>query len=119
MNDSFEGERHVKNPEFLRRLRILSLVEGCSTLVLFFIAMPIKYGLGNEIGVKIVGPIHGGLFIAYVIFMIQAAMEYNWPFKKSVLAFIASLIPFGPFIFDKRLERESIEGALAEVPVND
>lgn len=93
----------------LNRFRKVAFWEGVSWVVLLFIAMPIKYGLGNEMGVKVVGPIHGGLFVAYVIFLIMAAMEYDWPFKKSALGFVASLVPFGPFIFDKQLVRESTE----------
>ena len=69
--------------------------------------MPIKYGLGNPYPVKIVGMAHGILFILYVIFLIQAAMEYDWPFKKSLLAFIAAFLPFGPFIFDRKLAKET------------
>lgn len=101
------------NRKTLNRFRKTAFWEGISWVVLLFIAMPVKYGLGNEMGVKIVGPIHGLLFIAYVIFLIQAAMEYHWPLKKSALAFLASLIPFGPFVFDRRLERESESRPLA------
>ena len=98
----------------LNRFRKIAFWEGISWVVLLFIAMPVKYGLGNEIGVKVVGPIHGGLFVAYVIFLILAAMEYHWPLKKSAIGFLASLIPFGPFIFDKQLVRESAEQTPAD-----
>ncbi|MDA0347128.1 MAG: DUF3817 domain-containing protein [Verrucomicrobia bacterium] len=92
----------------LNRFRKVAIWEGISFLILLGIAMPIKYGLGNPIPVKVVGMIHGILFIAYVILLIQAAMEYDWPFKKSALAFAASLIPFGPFLFDRRLAKEAL-----------
>ncbi len=107
------------NDKILNRFRKTAFWEGVSFLLLLGIAMPIKYGLGNPYPVKVIGMAHGILFIAYVIFLIQAAMEYDWPFKKSALAFVASLVPFGPFLFDKRLERESAEGALADAPAKD
>lgn len=90
----------------LNRFRKTAFWEGISFVLLLFIAMPIKYGLGNPWPVKVVGMAHGILFILYVLFLIQAAMAYNWPFRKSVLAFVASLLPFGPFIFDRGLEKE-------------
>ena len=92
----------------LNRFRKVAIWEGISFLILLGIAMPIKYGLGNPIPVKVVGMTHGILFIAYVILLIQVAMEYDWPFKKSALAFVASLIPFGPFLFDGRLAKEAL-----------
>jgi integral membrane protein len=91
----------------LNRFRRIAIWEGVSFLLLLGIAMPIKYGLGNPYPVKIVGMAHGILFILYVIFLIQAAMEYDWPFKKSLLAFIAAFLPFGPFIFDRKLAKET------------
>jgi integral membrane protein len=92
----------------LNRFRKVAIWEGISWILLLFVAVPVKYGLGNPILVKIVGPIHGILFTAYVIFLIQAAMEYDWPLKKSALAFVASLLPFGPFLFDRRLAKEAL-----------
>lgn len=107
------------NTKTLIRFRKTAFWEGVSFLLLLGIAMPIKYGLGNPYPVKVIGMAHGLLFIAYVLFLIQCAMEYDWPFKKSALAFVASLLPFGPFIFDRRLEKESSAEALADGTVKD
>jgi integral membrane protein len=107
------------NDKTLKRFRRTAIWEGVSFLLLLGIAMPIKYGLGNPIPVKVVGMTHGILFIAYVIFLIQAAMQYSWPFKKVCLAFVASIVPFGPFLFDRRLERESTEEALMDATVSE
>ena len=103
----------------LKRFRKTAFWEGVSFLLLLGIAMPIKYGLGNPYPVKVLGMAHGLLFVAYMVFLLQAAMEYDWPFKKSCLAFIASFLPFGPFIFDRKLERESTEEKLAEATLSD
>ncbi|SVE17025.1 uncharacterized protein METZ01_LOCUS469879, partial [marine metagenome] len=43
----------------LKRFRKTAIWEGISFLVLLGIAMPIKYGLGNPMPVKIVGMTHG------------------------------------------------------------
>ena len=49
----------------MRFFQISGILETISTISLFFIAMPMKYIGGNEILVKIIGPIHGGLFVLY------------------------------------------------------
>ena len=82
----------------LNRFRKVAIIEGISTILLFFLAMPVKYGLDNEIMVKIIGPIHGILFLLYCALLIQVAMEFDWHWKKSLLGFIAAILPFGPFI---------------------
>ncbi|MGY2134107.1 DUF3817 domain-containing protein [Hymenobacter sp. HD11105] len=90
----------------LGRLRIVGFLEGLSFLVLLGIAMPLKYLAGQPEAVRMVGMAHGLLFVLYVLLVIMAAIERSWSFKKTVLAFLASLVPFGPFYADKKLFRE-------------
>lgn len=52
---------------------------------------------------KIVGSIHGGLFLLYIILLAIVAYQKKWGVVKIVLAFMASLIPFGTFYADKKL----------------
>ena len=100
MNQSQE----LKNPEFLRKLRTLSLVEGSSTLILFFIAMPLKYVLELSEAVSWPGRIHGGLFVLLVIFSVIAIKKIPISVKLSIMLIIAAIIPFGPFLIDKKLK---------------
>jgi integral membrane protein len=86
----------------LGRLRIVAFLEGVSYLVLLGIAMPLKYLAGLPQAVKVVGMAHGVLFVLFVIMLIQIATEKGWSFKKSLLSFISSLVPFGTFYADAR-----------------
>lgn len=81
-------------------------IEGLSYLFLLFIAMPIKYIGDNPIVVKYAGWAHGVLFMLYIGLAIYAYFEYNWSFKKLFLAGLASITPFGPWIFEKRVLEE-------------
>lgn len=90
----------------LNQLRVVGLVEGASFLLLLFIAMPMKYLLDMPLAVRIVGSAHGALFLAYLYFVFVAATEHEWPLKRWVLAFLASIFPFGPMIFDRSLKEE-------------
>lgn len=90
----------------LGRLRIIAFLEGVSFLVLLGIAMPLKYLAGMPQAVKMVGMAHGVLFILYILLLVQVTTERNWSFKKALLAFVASLIPFGTFYADAKWFKE-------------
>lgn len=91
------------------RVRAAGLVEGVSALILFFIAMPLKYlsgmpELGKE-AVFWVGSIHGALFVAYALITFVAWGQGAITFKLVCLAAGASIVPFGPFVLDGVLKR--------------
>jgi integral membrane protein len=87
-------------------LRKVGLIEGISLLVLLFIAMPLKYIWGQPGAVKVVGWIHGALFVLFMLLVLRVYDQRGWPFKKVILAFIAAFLPFGTFVFDKQLKEE-------------
>lgn len=86
----------------IKIFRGISFLEGLSLLSLLFIAMPIKYILGDPIYVKHIGMAHGLLFVAYILFAIMAKFELNWKPKTLLIVFLASVIPFGTFYVDKK-----------------
>ncbi len=90
----------------LKRFRIVSLIEGISMLVLLFIAMPLKYGFDMPLMVKYVGWIHGVLFMLYVVILLPTSRKLGWSFSKTFLGLVASVLPFGPFLFDRKLKVE-------------
>ena len=101
----------MKNPiPFLRRI---ALIEGASFLVLLVIAMPLKYMAGMPMAVKLVGWVHGVLFVLFCWALLQTLMRVsNWTFLRSVVVFIASLLPFGPFLLDGRMKQWESEAVL-------
>jgi len=68
--------------------------------------MPLKYFAGLAESVKYVGWIHGLLFVLYIFALMKVKMNLNWGLKKTIIAFLASLLPFGTFILDKSLQKE-------------
>lgn len=85
------------------RLRLVGFVEGISFLLLLFIAMPLKYIWGMPMAVRVVGSIHGALFLLFIYYIIQAYAAKNWSRRELVLALLSSVIPFGTFYVDKHL----------------
>ena len=84
-------------------LRRVGKLEGVSFLVLLGIAMPLKYVAGQPLAVKICGWIHGLLFVWFVISLWLAKREAGLSLRQVVTTFIAALLPFGPFLIDRRL----------------
>lgn len=82
-------------------------LEGVSFLVLLAIAMPLKYYLGLPIGVRVMGPVHGLLFLMYCAAAYFMASEEEWPLRKQLLAFVAAVIPFGTILFELRYLRSA------------
>lgn len=92
----------------LGRLRIIGFIEGISFLLILFVTMPLKYFYSMGEPNKVLGMIHGLLFVLYIYAVIQATFDKKWNFKRSFLAILASIIPFGTFWADKKLFREEV-----------
>jgi len=97
-----EINNSLKSP--LGRLLKVGVAEGISFLVLLLIAMPLKYMAGMPTPVRIIGMLHGILFIGYAIALLQAKHTYRWPSKKVFIAFLLSFLPFGTFFLGRVLE---------------
>lgn len=87
----------------LNSFRMVSFIEGLSYLILLFIAMPIKYIGDNPYPVKVVGMTHGILFILFAIVLFLAMNRLKWDKGFSFQLFVYSLIPFGAFYIEKKL----------------
>ena len=88
------------------KLRLVGMLEGLSFLVLCFVAMPMKYIGGDPGAVRIPGMVHGFLWVVLCAQLYQVKTELGWGWKKTLVPFIASLLPFGPFVIDGRLKAE-------------
>tara|TARA_B100001027_G_scaffold196594_1_gene153555 strand:+ start:1016 stop:1300 length:285 start_codon:yes stop_codon:yes gene_type:complete len=87
----------------IKPLRILGNIEGVSYLLLLGVAMPMKYYFEMPMAVKIVGMTHGVLFVAYCVLLALCLKRFNWTLKFGAYLFIATLIPFGTFVTDRKL----------------
>jgi len=84
-------------------LRVVAILEAVSFLVLLAAAV-VKRGFdGPEAGVKLMGPVHGVLFLVYVLLAILVASDEKWRLKRTLLTLACSVIPFGGFIADRKL----------------
>ena len=90
----------------LQTFRWVGYAEGTSFLVLLGLAMPLKYAAGIPEVVLVVGWIHGLLWVLYVLAAARAAVGHKWPFRTFFLAAVGSVLPFGPFVFDRWVRKK-------------
>ena len=93
------------NVTYLKWLILMGIIEGTSTLVLFFVAMPMKYIWGHDNAVSLVGGIHGILFLALVAMFLLGKAIVPLPSRMVIYGIIGAIVPFGPFIVDVMLYR--------------
>jgi len=75
------------------------------------IGMLFKYVLSdNEIGVKIFGPIHGAVFVTFVVMCLVAARAFGWSLRTTLLALASSVPPFFTVVFEVVAERRGLLG---------
>ncbi|WP_025685708.1 DUF3817 domain-containing protein [Paenibacillus maysiensis] len=94
-----------KNP--FKTFGVIGNIEAVSYLLLVCIAMPLKYAAGMPQMVSWVGMIHGVLFVAYVVAIVAMLIFRKLTVLQGLIALIASLLPFGPFIFDRKVLKKA------------
>ncbi len=90
----------------LGRLRILGFVEGVSFLLILFVTMPLKYYFDQPGPNKVIGMLHGILFISYCYLVVYVGTRKGWSWKNIGLGLLASIVPFGTFWADWKIFRE-------------
>jgi integral membrane protein len=81
--------------------RIVAVAEACSWIGLL-IGMFVKYvPETTELGVKIFGPVHGGIFIVYVVLALVCARVLRWSIGTTLLALVASIPPLATLWFER------------------
>lgn len=96
------------NYAFLHKLRWMGFIEGVSTLILFFIAMPLKYLADKPIAVEIAGSIHGGLFVCLVLMLAASIWRVPLKVSMSLVGMLSAVVPFGPFVYDHWLKKVAV-----------
>lgn len=87
----------------LRRMRVVSLIEGTTLLVLVLVAVPLKHLAGLPRATSIMGPIHGVAFLTYCWMLIQTVSGGGWSRAETLRMAVAALIPFGAFVNERAL----------------
>ena len=100
----------------LRGLYYASIAETISWIGLI-VGMVMKYGFDNGSGTNVFGPIHGMLFVTYVVLTLLCHAEYKWPLKRMAFVLLAAIPPFVGFLvvhgLIKETQDETVTASLA------
>jgi integral membrane protein len=88
-----------------KRYRVAAYIVGWGLLILCA-AMVLKYAFGIDRAVAIWGPIHGALFVGYVILAFDLAYKDRWSPLGTLWVLIAGTIPFVSFVAERQVERK-------------
>ena len=81
----------------------LAFSDGIALLALVFIAVPVKYMLDQPLGVKILGPVHGTLFLSLTAATLSALGRGSLRPGLALLLLVGALLPLGAFFADYKL----------------
>lgn len=94
----------VSLPSVARLLRIVSIVEGLSYLVLLAcVVAKYAFDASGEGGVPIMGPVHGTIFLLYAVLVLIGREEQGWSGGRTILALVLSAVPFGGFYVERKM----------------
>lgn len=97
----------------LQLFRFVALIEGVTTIALFLVAMPLKYGFDNPVLVPPVGMAHGMAWLLYLVAMAICLPGRGFSAWEWARTFIAALFPFGTFLNDGLVRRKIAAERLA------
>ncbi|WP_431947793.1 DUF3817 domain-containing protein [Actinacidiphila sp. bgisy167] len=101
----------IKTASALNRLRLVSAPEAVSFLILLVCSVLKRTTDFNA--VRVMGAIHGILFVLYVLFWLDAWNRAKWPLGRAALYFVLSVLPTGGFFAERRLRREAEDSVIA------
>lgn len=89
----------------LKILRTIGYLEGFSFLFLLGVAMPLKYIWGNPALIFYAGMTHGVMFLAFFFALLLVSHLRGWPVMMFVYGLLGAVLPFGTFVFDRKVMR--------------
>jgi integral membrane protein len=85
----------------LRTFRVVAVLEAISWLLLI-VATIVKYSADKALGVHVMGPIHGVLFLVYVGLALEVRRRVRWDARTTLVVLAESIIPGGGFLAARR-----------------
>ena len=96
------------------RYRVIAYITGVWLLLLFAVAMPLKYFAGNPALVEIVAPIHGVLYMVYVVAVFDLSRRRRWTLGWTVIVMLGGAVPFLSFVAERRVTAQEHQHAHTE-----
>jgi len=90
----------------VRNFKLVALIEA-TTFLLLLLASYVKRANDWPLGVEILGPIHGLLFIAYFVMALSLRERAGWTGKQTLLILAGAVVPFGGYAVDRWIDNNN------------
>jgi len=93
----------------LKRFRVMAIIAGVMSLLLWFVDLPVAYLLNNDDWksmVALIPFVHGWIYAVYVLTALQFATKARWSLKKTVWLILAGTLPIASFAAERRVVRQ-------------
>ncbi len=97
-------------PAALTRYRVMAYTVGVMLLVLVVVAVPLKYVWHHDAVVAVVGPLHGFLYVIYLVAAFDLALRARWRAVGTLLVLLAGTVPFLSFVAERTVTRRTRAG---------
>lgn len=86
----------------LTRLFVAVAIAEAVSWAGLLVGMYVKYFTeAGELGVKVFGPLHGGIFVLYVALALVVARVLRWSLGTTAVALVCSVPPFATLVFEQ------------------
>ncbi len=89
----------------LVRYRVMAYVVGVGLLLLVLVGVPLQYAAGEPAVVQVVGPIHGFLYIVYLVAVADLAHRFGLRLGRVIALVAAGFVPFLAFVVERWMTR--------------
>jgi integral membrane protein len=72
-------------------------------IILVFVGVPLRYIGGMPVVSQTVSPIHGLLYMVYLVLTVDLAMRCRFSAKRTILVMLAGTIPFLSFVAERKI----------------
>jgi integral membrane protein len=93
----------------IKRYRVMALVAGVMSLLLWFVDLPVAYLFNNEdwkAAVAWIPFVHGWVYAVYVLVAIQFSIKARWSMKKMIWLILAGTLPIASIAAERRVVRQ-------------
>ncbi len=88
------------------RFRVMAIIAGLMSLLLWFVYMPIKYLFDApdlHSSIIWIPMVHGYLYPIYILTAIQFATKARWPIMKMLGLILAGTLPVASLLAERRI----------------
>ena len=89
----------------VKRFRVMAVVVGLALFVLL-VAIVLKYRYDRDGFAEVYSPIHGYLYIGYLVTVADLARRAGWSLVRTVGVMLAGTVPVLSFVVERRVTRE-------------